>query len=57
LSEGELRTGLLQSLNSTGREFKLAESRETIIKNGQRRIFQTATDKASIEHDFRFRLI
>ena len=56
LAEEELRTGLLQSLNSTGRKFRLAESRQTIIKNGQRRIFQVATDKASVEHDFRFKL-
>jgi len=56
LSEDDLRTGLLESLNSTGRKFRLAESRQTIIKNGQRRIFLTATDKSSIEHDFRFKL-
>jgi hypothetical protein len=52
----QLQVGLLESLNSTGRMFKLAESRETLIKNGQRRIFQTAPDKASVEHDFRFKL-
>jgi hypothetical protein len=56
LGQEELQTGLLESLNATGRKFKLAESRQTLIKNGQRRIFQQATDKASIEHDFRFRL-
>ena len=56
-AEEELRTGLLESLNSTGRKFRLAESRQTVIKNGQRRIFQTAPDaKASVEHDFRFKL-
>jgi len=57
LGEEQLRAGLLESLNSTGRKFKLAESRQTAIKNGQRRIFQTGPDtKASVEHDFRFKL-
>jgi hypothetical protein len=56
LSEEELRKGLLESLNSTGRRFRLAESRQTIIKNGQRRIFLSATDEAPVEHDFRFKL-
>jgi|HubBroStandDraft_1064217.scaffolds.fasta_scaffold00297_26 hypothetical protein len=56
LSEEDLRIGLLETLNSTGRTFKLAESRQTVIKNGQRRIFQTASDKASVEYDFRFKL-
>lgn len=55
LGEENLRTGLLDSLNSTGLKFKLAESRQTAIKNGQRRIFQTAPVAASVEHDFRFR--
>lgn len=56
LSKEELSVGLLGSLNSTGRRFKLAEARSTSIKNGQRRIFQKGPDKASVEHDFRFRL-
>jgi len=56
LGQDELQAGLLESLNSTGRKFELAESRQTLIRNGQRRIFQAATDKASVEHDFRFRL-
>jgi hypothetical protein len=56
LGEGELRAGLLESLNSTERKFRLVEARQTDIKNGQRRIFQTAPEKASVEHDFRFRL-
>jgi hypothetical protein len=56
LGAEELQAGLLTSLNSTGRKFRLAESRQTDIKNGQRRIFQTAPDKASVEHDFRFKL-
>jgi hypothetical protein len=56
LGEEQLRIGLLESLNSTGRKFKLAESRQTVIKNGQRRIFQAAPAKESVEHDFRFRL-
>jgi hypothetical protein len=56
LDQEQLRTGLLDSLNSTGRKFRLTESRQTDIKNGQRRIFQPAPDKASVEHDFRFQL-
>jgi len=48
--------GLQASLNSTGHKFKLLEARSTEIRNGQRRIFQTAPEKASIEHDFRFRM-
>jgi hypothetical protein len=55
LDEEELRIGLLESLNSTGYKFKLAESRQTDIKNGQRRIFQPVPAAASVEHDFRFR--
>jgi hypothetical protein len=56
LGEGELRTGLLESLNSTGRRFRLMESRTTSIRNGQRRVFQTGPERASVEHDFRFKL-
>ena len=56
LNEEELRTGLLESLNSTGRRCKLVESRQTMIKNGQRRIFLKPSDRTSIEHDFRFKL-
>jgi DNA modification methylase len=56
LSEDELRVGLLDSLNSTGETFKLIEARQTDIKNGQRRIFQTVPAAASVEHDFRFKL-
>jgi hypothetical protein len=56
LGEEELRLGLLESLNSTGQKFKLLESRQTDIKNGQRRIFQPGPVKASVEHDFRFQL-
>jgi hypothetical protein len=56
LDQEELRTGLTDSLNSTGRRFKLAESRQTEIKNGQRRIFQPVPAAARVEHDFRFRL-
>jgi hypothetical protein len=55
LSGKDLYTGLLASLNSTGRRFKLAESRQTYIKNGQKRSFQANFHTASIEHDFRFR--
>jgi hypothetical protein len=56
LGQEELRSGLLGSLNSSGQKFKLMESRQTDIKNGQRRIFQAAPEKASVEHDFRFKL-
>lgn len=56
LNKEELREGLGNSLNSTGRTFRLAEFRQTEIKNGQRRIFQTAPATARVEHDFRFRL-
>jgi hypothetical protein len=56
LGEEELRTGLLEALNSTGHKFRLTESRQTDIKNGQRRIFQSAPEKASVEHDFRFKM-
>ena len=56
LGEDELSAGLLESLNSTGHKFKLMEARQTDIKNGQRRIFQPVPSKASVEHDFRFKL-
>lgn len=57
LAKKDLSAGLLTSLNATGRGFKLAESRQTIIRNGQRRIFRTASAVASVEYDFRFQLI
>jgi hypothetical protein len=58
LSGDELSTGLQSSLNATGHRFKLQEARSTEIENGQRRIFQrTKPLKASIEHDFRFKLM
>ncbi len=56
LGEDELSAGMLESLNSTGHKFKLMEARQTDIKNGQRRIFQSVPSKASVEHDFRFKL-
>jgi len=56
LGKEQLEGGLLESLNSTGRRFRLMESRTTSIKNGQRRMFQAGPDKASVEHDFRFQL-
>jgi DNA methylase len=56
LSGEELRSGLLKSLNSSGRKFKLAESHQTEIKNSQRRVFQPASSRRSLEHDFRFHL-
>jgi hypothetical protein len=57
LCEKQLREGLLESLNATGRKFRLMESRTTAIKNGQRRVFQTGPDRTSVEHDFRFKLV
>jgi hypothetical protein len=54
LGEEELRAGLLSSLNSNGHRLKLAESRRTEIKNGQKRVFQAVPTIASVEHDFRF---
>jgi hypothetical protein len=56
LGEEQLRGGLLESLNSTGRRFRLMESRTTSIRNGQRRVFRTGPDRVSVEHDFRFKL-
>lgn len=57
LTQEELGAGLLASLNETGREFKVMESHQTDIKNGQRRIFQNdAPNKRAVEHDFRFKL-
>ncbi|HEX4808549.1 MAG TPA: hypothetical protein VH325_06450 [Bryobacteraceae bacterium] len=56
LIEEDLRKGLLESLNSTGRKFKLAEARQTVIRNGQRRTFLTAPEKIAVEHDYRFKL-
>lgn len=57
LGEEQLCVGLLESLNFTGRKFKLLESRQTDIKNGQRRMFSTVPHKAAVEHDFRFKLL
>jgi hypothetical protein len=56
LGEEELRTGLFESLNSTGRRFRLMEARTTSIRNGQRRVFQATPGKTSVEHDFRFKV-
>jgi hypothetical protein len=56
LGGDELCAGLYDSLNATGRKFRLMETHETVIRNGQRRIFQTVPEKASIEHDFRFKV-
>jgi hypothetical protein len=56
LAGDELCDGLLESLNSTGRRFRLMEARTTSIRNGQRRVFQGTRGKPSVEHDFRFKL-
>lgn len=56
LGQDELQTGLLESLNATGRRFRLVESRKTTIENGQRRAFLVEGEKAGIEHDFRYTL-
>jgi hypothetical protein len=55
LSGEELCAGLLRSLNESGRKFVLMEARRTVIRNGQRRVFQTVPDRPSLEHDFRFK--
>jgi hypothetical protein len=54
LGQEELQAGLLRSLGASGRAFRLAEARETKIKNGQRRAFLFEGEKASVEHDFRY---
>jgi hypothetical protein len=56
LGQEELSSGLLASLNATGYKFKLLESRQSDIKNGQARMFLAAAPKASVEHDFRFKV-
>lgn len=56
LDQEELQAGLLKSLNSSGRKFKLAESRRTTIKNGQKRVFQPTGDSVGVEYDFRYTL-
>jgi hypothetical protein len=56
LNEAELRTGLLKSLNATGRSFKLVEAGHTEVTNGQKRVFVSGKSSLSIEHDFRFNL-
>ncbi len=56
LAGEQLQTGLYESLNATGRRFKLMEVGQTVIKNGQRRIFQSLPNKPSVEHDFRFKV-
>lgn len=56
LGAEELQEGLRESLLATGRKVRLAESRQTNIKNGQRRIFQAVPEKVSVEHDFRYQL-
>jgi len=52
----ELEHGLLSSLNSTGRKFRLREYKQSDIKNGQKRVFSAGSAKAGIEHDFRFQV-
>lgn len=54
LSKEELRLGLFTSLNSTGRMFRLAEARESEIRNGQKRTFRALPDVSGVEYDFRF---
>lgn len=56
LSQDELQVGLHESLNASGRKFKLSEARKTEIENGQRRAF-LASGKAGVEHDFRYTLV
>lgn len=54
LGQDELQAGLLTSLHSSGRKFKLAEARKTKIENGQRRAFVVDASKPGVEHDFRY---
>ncbi len=56
LGQEELSSSLLASLNTTGHRFKLLESRQSDIKNSQARMFLAAAPKASVEHDFRFKV-
>jgi hypothetical protein len=55
MSGEELRAGLLHSLNASGRTFRLIETRQTAIRNGQRRVFQKMPEKPRLEYDFRFK--
>jgi hypothetical protein len=56
LDKSQLSEGMLKSLNSTGRRFKLLEWRQTEIRNGQRRVFRDGPATPAVEHDFRFSL-
>jgi DNA methylase len=56
LGREELCTGLLTSLNASGRGFVLMEARQTTIHNGQRRTFRTPPPSPPVEHDFRFKM-
>jgi len=56
LKQDELAAGLASSLQASGRKFRLAEARCTVIRNGQRRVLQAVPDRAAVEHDFRFTL-
>lgn len=56
LAGDQLQAGLHESLNSTGRRFRLMETHTTAIRNGQGRIFQGAANKVSVEHDFRYKV-
>lgn len=56
LGQDELKEGLMASLSETGHRFKLQETRQTDIKNGQARMFSGTAPKAAVEHDFRFKM-
>ncbi len=56
LGEEELRRGLLDSLNSTGRKFRLANHGKPTSKTGSAAFSEAAPEKDSVEHDFRFKL-
>lgn len=56
LSQQELSARLLDSLNLSGRRFKLVEHRQTEVKNGQKRVFRDGACTPTVEHDFRFSL-
>ena len=56
LPEDELQTELLSSLNTTGYRCSLRESRQSEVKNGQKRTFAALSRSISVEHDFHFQI-
>ena len=56
-SDRMLAGGLTESLKSDRSEIRADGSPRSLHRNGQRRVMQTVHDKATVEHDFRFKLI